>query len=181
MSSSDPPDITLIGGLATASLMLIVVLLSYRFVLQLETQIIVASCRCVLQLGMLGVILYPIFNSNMPHVVLPYLLLMATFAVREAYAKPKYGYAGMLSHFYAAIVLGLAVSFVVVAVLVIRPDPWWDAQTMIPLCGMLLGSAHGPRTPLLPQPTATTPPYPSPDMCAPAHSHHTLTLTLTQT
>ena len=171
MSSSDPPDITLIGGLTTASLMLIVVLLSYRFVLQLETQIIVASCRCVLQLGMLGVILYPIFSSNMPHVVLPYLLLMATFAMREAHAKPKYGYAGMRSLFYAAILLGLAVSFVVVAVLVIRPDPWWDAKTMIPLCGMLLGSAHGPRTP-------------SP---APAHSnhtpirHHTLTLTLTQT
>ena len=171
MSSSVPPDITLIGGLATASLMLIVVLLSYRFVLQLETQIIVASCRCVLQLGMLGVILYPIFSSNMPHVVLPYLLLMATFALREAHAKPKYGYAGMLSHFYAAIVLGLAVSFVVVAVLVIRPDPWWDAQTMIPLCGMLLGSAHA----------SSTPPYPSPDMCASAHSHHTLTFTLTQT
>ena len=156
MSGSGAPDVTLVGALAAVSLMLIVVLLSRRFVLQLETQIIVASFRCVLQLGMLGVILYPIFSSNLPHVVLPYLLLMATFAMREAHVKPKYGYAGMRSHFYAAIVAGLAVSFIVVTVLVIRPDPWWDAQTMVPLCGMMLGGAHGARTSLF----------------APTHIHH---------
>ena len=157
MPGSGAPDITLVGSLAAGSLMVIVVLLSRRFVLQLETQIIVASCRCVLQLGMLGFILYPIFSANMPHIVLPYLLLMATFAMREAHVKPKYGYVGMRMHFYAAIVSGLAVSFIVVAACVIRPDPWWDAQTMIPLCGMMLGGAHGSDLAVLPQRSSTTP------------------------
>ena len=135
------PELSLSGTLAGASLMLVVVLLSRRFGLQLETQIIVASCRTVLQLAMLGLILYPIFSSNRPYVVLPYLLLMATFAVREAHVRPKYAYAGMRRHFYAAIVSGLSVSFMVVTVLVMRPDPWWDAQTVIPVCGMMLGGA----------------------------------------
>jgi putative ABC transport system permease protein len=133
------PDIGIIGVFAAASLMLVVFSVSAHFRLGLGSNIAIASVRTVLQLAALGAILYPIFDANVPQVVLPYLLLMATFATREASVKPKYRYGGMRKHLFVSVVGGLALSFTVASLLVMRPAPWWNASTMIPVCGMLLG------------------------------------------
>ncbi|KAL1526385.1 hypothetical protein AB1Y20_015098 [Prymnesium parvum] len=108
--------------------------------LGLAEKVLIASTRTVLQLLALGALLYPIFAHNQPYVVLPYILLMATFATREAVVKPKFFYPAMAAHFFVSILLGLATSFAVCVTLVLRPSPWWDAQYMIPVCGMLLGA-----------------------------------------
>lgn len=141
ISDSSPPDIGVIGLLFASSLMLFVIYISHSYSLGLDMRVIIASIRTVVQLAVLGLILYPIFNNNQPYVVLPYLLLMTSFAAREASVKPAYLYAKLRVHIFTAIVASLGISFLITSALVMRPWPWWDAQTMIPVCGMLLGNS----------------------------------------
>lgn len=100
----------------------------------------IASIRCVTQLLLLGLILYPVFRNNQPYVVLPYLLIMVTLATREASVKPKHYYTGMSYHIFVAMILAVTVSLSVINFGVLQPDPWQDAQTVIPVGGMMLGS-----------------------------------------
>jgi putative ABC transport system permease protein len=118
----------------------ILVLVSHVYSLNLSWRICVASVRTIMQLFLLGLVLYPIFTHDMPLVVLPYILLMISFAVREAAAKPKYKYARMQQHFFQSVFLATGASFMATAFAVVRPNPWWSAQYMIPLCGMMLGN-----------------------------------------
>lgn len=40
-----------------------------------------------------------------------------------------------------SLTVGVSISFAVISGLVLKPQPWWNASTMIPLCGMLMGSS----------------------------------------
>ena len=42
---------------------------------------------------------------------------------------------------FVAIITSLSIAFIITSALIMRPWPWWDAQTMIPVCGMLLGNS----------------------------------------
>jgi putative ABC transport system permease protein len=102
--------------------------------------LLVASTRCVIQLLLLGLILSPIFVSNEPYVVLPYLLFMVIFATREASVKPKHQYDGMRLHMLIAIVISLTFFLALISFGVLQPNPFYDAQVIIPVGGMMLGS-----------------------------------------
>ncbi|EOD35251.1 hypothetical protein EMIHUDRAFT_467414 [Emiliania huxleyi CCMP1516] len=126
---------------AAGSLVLVVAATSAALGLRLEGKIAVSALRTVCQLLALGSLLYPIFSYNRPFVVIPYIALMVCFAAREAAAKPQHTYSQMAAHFGFALALALTTSFALCAGLILRPTPWWDAQIMIPVSGMLLGNA----------------------------------------
>ena len=65
---------------------------------------------------------------------------MALFACREASVKPKHLYPGMRQHMLLAILISLLVSLTVICFGVLKPEPWADAQVVIPVSGMMLGS-----------------------------------------
>ena len=133
------PDIPLTGLAAAAVMMALVIACSLALKLGNAVKLLVAAVRCAVQLLLLGLVLYPIFLDNSSYVVLPYLFLMVAFATREAAAKPERGYPLMWLQFLVSIVAGLTVSFLVCSTLVLSPTPWWDAQVMLPVCGMMLG------------------------------------------
>lgn len=137
----DPaPDISPAGMAVAAAPILVVALLSLYLRLGNVSTLLLASVRCVSQLMLLGLILYPVFRNNQPYVVLPYILVMITFATREASVKPRHRYRCMYMHIFRGMVFGLTISFSTLSAFVLRPDPWWDARVMIPVCGMMLGS-----------------------------------------
>ena len=134
-------DLGVISLVSGFSLILILVAAAQLLDLNLSTTITIAAVRTVLQLLALGCILQPIFDHNEPYVVLPYVLAMACFAARESGARPTFVYPSLGWHVLLALLAGLSASFVAAATLVLRPEPWWDAQLVIPTCGMLLGNA----------------------------------------
>lgn len=139
-SSSSSPDIPPERMAIAVIPVAVLILLGLSLKLGNVNILIVASSRCVIQLLLLGLILSPILISNQVCVELPYLLVMIAFAAREASVKPKHPYVGMRWHILLAITVSLTCSLVVISLGVLQPDPWWDAQVIIPVAGMMLGS-----------------------------------------
>lgn len=128
-------------GMAVATVPILVVLL-FSLLLKLGNvqTLLIASARCVAQLMLLGLILYPVLRYNKPYVTLPYILVMVLFATREASVKPKLRYRRMPLHIFLAVLVSLALFLSLISFGVLQPDPWYDAQVIIPVAGMMLGS-----------------------------------------
>ena len=109
--------------------------------IRLDRELLVASVRVIAQLTVLALILTPIFTINAPTIVLPYAALMGGFAAREVAVSTRHEYPRLFAHAVLSLLLGGGAGFAVCATLVLTPTPWWDAQVMLPVCGMLFGNA----------------------------------------
>ena len=131
-----------IGQLALAAALLVVNLgLSVALRLGLARSIVVAATRMVVQLLLVGLVLEWVFAQRNPAIVLTLALLMASLAGVAAVRRTSRRFPGI---YWSSLVSVLGASFVVtgVAVLgILRVDPWYEPQYLIPLHGMLLGNA----------------------------------------
>lgn len=130
------------GELALGAVLLLVNLgLSVVLRLGLTRDLVVASARMVVQLLLVGLVLDWVFAARSPWVILGIALLMAGLAGVVAVNRTERRFAGV---YWDSVVTILASSFLVTgfALLgVIRADPWFDPQYLVPLLGMLLGNA----------------------------------------
>lgn len=122
-------------------LILVNAAISLSLSLGLEFYLIIATIRCVVQLGVLGyVILVPIFTTPYWFVVVSYAVVMCLVGAAEASSRPAYSFKWMFLQILACTVVS-PVIFVSFALLVlIRTNPWWEPRYFIPLLGMLLGN-----------------------------------------
>ncbi len=134
-------DISL-GQLALASALLLVALgLSVALKLGLTRGLAVAATRMVVQLLLVGLVLEWVFSTENPAIVVSLAVGMALLAGHAAVRRTSRRFAGI---WLDALVSVLGASFVVTgaAVLgILRIEPWYDPQYLIPLHGMLLGNA----------------------------------------
>lgn len=110
--------------------------------LAIESPILVGTVRAFIQLSILGFILDPIFvwGVDLWWVVLAYCGLMILLASYEASVRSKYYLDGQ----FWMVLLPMAITIVCVGIfafcLVLKPEPRWDPQYVIPIVGMLLGN-----------------------------------------
>lgn len=103
-------------------------------------QMLKAMLRAAVQLSLLGgIILAPLMRATSPLFVLCYLAIMVVVAGREASTKLSWTYPGLMQHCLVAAAFGSFLA-VTAAVFVIMPNPWYSAQTVIPVAGMVLGN-----------------------------------------
>ena len=97
-----------------------------------------SSVRCVLQLSLLGALLYPIFSTDSPCLVLSYVyLFMLPLSSYETGARSPKRYPGMLKH--SLLALGGGVSLMgAMVLLIVAPRPWYNAHYLIPLTGAII-------------------------------------------
>ena len=130
------------GQLALGALLLAVNIgLSVALRLGLARDLIVGAVRMTVQLLLVGLVLAWVFASENPVVILAIAVAMAAMAGRAAVNRTKRRYPGML---WNALVVILGASFLVTGAAllgILRVDPWFDPQYLIPLHGMLLGNA----------------------------------------
>jgi putative ABC transport system permease protein len=109
--------------------------------LGLHGKLAIAAVRCASQLSILGFILVPIFVSNTWWLTVIYTLFMLLVAAAEAVSRPSQAYDGML--FEVLVAMGIACSITITFGLaaIVRVTPWYDAQYLIPMLGMLLGNS----------------------------------------
>lgn len=126
-------------GLA-ALLILVNVGLSVALRLGLQRSLVVASLRMSAQLLLVGFVLEWVFQLDDPVPVLAVALVMTTLASVSAVNRTSRRVPGV---YWDSLLSTTAAAFVVTglsAVGILRVRPWYDAQYLVPLLGMVLGN-----------------------------------------
>ncbi|MCG6942953.1 MAG: iron export ABC transporter permease subunit FetB [Thiohalocapsa sp.] len=135
--SLSPLDLAL-----AAALVLLLALLSWRLRLGVERRMLVAAARSTVQLVLLGLVLKVLFENTHPLLIGLLALVMLSVAGWEVMARQKRRYRGFWG--YGIGVLSMFLSSFSITVLaltvIIRVEPWYQPQYLIPLLGMLLGN-----------------------------------------
>ena len=130
-----------LAQLALAALLMVVnVALSLALRLGLTRSLIVASTRMTAQLLLIGLVLDWVFALDSPLPVVAIALVMTTLASVAAVQRTKRRFAGV---YWNSLVSTSSAAFLVTGfalVGILRIDPWYDAQYLIPLLGMVLGN-----------------------------------------
>jgi putative ABC transport system permease protein len=124
-----------------AALIGINLILSIRLQLRLEKQLWIGSVRMTVQLLLIGYILNWIFTLQSAWLVLGVTLLMTLLAGQSAVSRTKRRYPGMFWNSVVSIFASSALMIGVIVTSIIRVEPWYSPQYVIPMLGMILGNA----------------------------------------
>ncbi|MBD2078958.1 iron export ABC transporter permease subunit FetB [Leptolyngbya sp. FACHB-17] len=130
------------GQLAIAALLIVInVVLSIALQLRLEKQLWIGAVRMTVQLLLIGYVLKWIFTLQSPWLVLAVTLMMTILAGQSAIARTKRRYRGIFWNCFISIFASSALMIGVIVVGIIRVEPWYNPQYVIPILGMILGNA----------------------------------------
>ena len=127
--------------LLAASLLIVNLGLSALLRLGMGRRLVLAATRMVVQLFLLGLVLEWVFDSANGPAVLAISLVMAVIAGVTAASRTSIRFPAA---YLDSVVVIVTTAFLVTGVSlvgILRPDPVWDPQYVIPLLGMLLGNA----------------------------------------
>jgi putative ABC transport system permease protein len=129
--------------LALAGLLLLSLAgLAQRMQLGITQQLLVAGLRTTLQLLLIGLVLKWVFERAELHWVVLITTLMLTVAAWEILSRQKRklrGWWGFGASAFAMIISSFLIT-VLALLVIIRAEPWYAPQYLIPLLGMLLGN-----------------------------------------
>ncbi|MCB1905607.1 MAG: ABC transporter permease, partial [Gammaproteobacteria bacterium] len=125
-----------------ALLVLGLAVISWRMRLGVERRLLVAASRSVIQLTLLGLVLKTLFEQTSFLLIGGLALFMLGMAGYEVMARQERKFAGFwgmgigtLSMFISSFSITLLALH-----LVVKVEPWYTPQYLIPLLGMLLGN-----------------------------------------
>jgi putative ABC transport system permease protein len=131
-----------LAQLALALLLVgVVIAISVRQGLDIGRDLVVGSLRAVVQLYLVGLILAVVFQAAQWYWVLLILAVMTAVAAQAAtsrLAKPLPHARGIAA---LALTVSTAVTLAYVIGVIVRVRPWYEPQYIIPIAGMILGSA----------------------------------------
>ncbi|HZG38560.1 MAG TPA: iron export ABC transporter permease subunit FetB [Nodosilinea sp.] len=129
------------GQLALASLLIVVnVGLSAGLRLGLGQSLLVAALRMVVQLLLIGFVLEWLFTQDNALVILAIALAMTAIAGISAVNRTQRRFAGIYWHSLLSVLAAAALVTGFAMVGIIRVQPWYDPQYLIPMLGMVLGN-----------------------------------------
>ena len=135
-------DISYTTLAASALLILINGLLSVRWQLGIEKQLLISAARMVVQLLLVGWILTTLFALVSPWLTLLVALIMLCFAAWEVQARQKHRFTGhwRFSLGFLAMMMSASVVTLLALTAFLESDPWYHPRFAIPLLGMILGN-----------------------------------------
>lgn len=122
-------------------LILIPVGISFQNRLGIEKDILIGTIRTFVQLFFIGYLLKYIFTMNKWYIILLMILLMAIVAGYNAVKRQKKKVKGLFLITTFSIFLGSFVAMFTLIFLILRVEPWYEPQYLIPISGMMLGNA----------------------------------------
>lgn len=132
-----PWDLTIAAGL-----IILLAISSWLLQLKISRQLLIAACRNIIQLLLIGYILKFIFHSSNVLLLGIIALIMLLVAGFEINARQKYplkrsvGFKiGTAALFFSSFTMTMLALMIIVS-----PTPWYSPQYAIPLLGMLLGN-----------------------------------------
>lgn len=124
-----------------ASLLLVSAGISLWMQLGLESRIIWAGVRTVVQLTAAGFILKTVFSLQQPLAVAVLIGIMTLIAGHAAAQRSRRRYRGIVFDSAIAMLLSSWTMGLFLLVIVVHPEPWWAPRYSIPLIGMILGNS----------------------------------------
>ena len=119
----------------------VVAAISLKLSLGLEKDLAIATVRTYLQLLALGLVLRWVFANQTWWLVVGLLGLMTFVAARIIVRRSPDAPKGILTSSFTSMALtGLIVTFSVTGI-ILHVDPWYRAQYVIPIAGMVLGNS----------------------------------------
>lgn len=109
--------------------------------LGLVKDFIVGALRTIIQLVLVGYVLVYIFALDRWYITLAALLFMLIVATNAAVGRQKKVNSELKWVTGAAMLLGSSFTLLYITTLVVRVHPWHDPRYLIPLFGMIVGSA----------------------------------------
>lgn len=124
-----------------SSLIIIVLIVSWRLRLTLTKTLLTAAIRTIVQLSFIGLILAWIFAREQWYEVLLILTIMTLIAGAAAKNRVKRSYKGLFTDTLLAVSLsGVLVTSIAILV-ILRVQPWYTPQFVIPILGLILGNS----------------------------------------
>lgn len=134
-------DIGYIELFAASALMLIAGFVSFKLELGQTKRILISTVRCFIQLLAVGFLLGYLFEYQTWWIVLLVLAFMVVAATQIATSRVKSSVPGLIPLvFISVLTSSLSIGFIVVEG-VVGADPWYNAQQVIPIVGMIIGNA----------------------------------------
>ncbi|SJL83257.1 ABC transporter permease [Vibrio palustris] len=129
------------GDIAFFSLILIVPYgINYVYQLQLGKDSAIALVRMTIQLLLVGSYLTFFFQLNNFWVNSAWLLVMVLVGASSVLSKAKLRQKKLLLSVTASLLISMCPVLAILCIGLIHPSPWYNAQYLIPLAGMLLGN-----------------------------------------
>ncbi len=116
--------------------------LSLALGLKLERTLLLNAIRMVVQLTAIGFVLKFIFAQSSPFWTIGLALIMVLFAGYEVMARQSNRLKGVAAYLLSTgtlLLVGFICSFFAIALL-LRPDPLYSPQYVLPILGMILGN-----------------------------------------
>ena len=123
-----------------AALILVAGAVSLALGLRIERRLGLAAVRTVVQLFLVGYVLRWVFGLDSAWAVGVVALFMVAMAARTAVARPAHKMHGATWRAFVSLVVSGSLTTVVVTALIVRVEPWYQPQYVIPLLGMILGN-----------------------------------------
>lgn len=134
-------ELDLVGMGFAVALMLLAIALSAWQRLGLEWNLLIATARTIVQLLVVGYLLAIVFALRNPWAVLAIVVAMASIATVVARNRISRKVPNLVPIVGGSILLSAAFTLAYVNWLVLRPQPWYEPQYLVPLAGILLGNA----------------------------------------
>lgn len=143
MNTSDDMQIFLTyGDIALASsLILIVLMVSWRLRLHLTKTLLMAALRTVVQLSFIGLILAWVFAREQWYEVLSILTIMTLIAGSAAKNRVKRRYKGLFIDTLLAVSVSAVLVTAIAILVILEVQPWYTPQFVIPILGLILGNS----------------------------------------
>ncbi|MHB9003044.1 MAG: ABC transporter permease, partial [Coriobacteriia bacterium] len=121
--------------------MLVVAVISIKLALGVERDLVVATARTYIQLIVLGLVLRWVFRIDSPWLVIAIVGVMMLAAAQTIVKRAPDAPRGILgSSMVTMLLTGFTVTFAVTG-LIVQVEPWYRAQYVIPIAGMVLGNS----------------------------------------
>ncbi|KAL7560669.1 hypothetical protein ACA910_001351 [Epithemia clementina (nom. ined.)] len=135
-------DISLTHVVLCLAPLVLVCLVSVSMDLKLESPLIVGCFRTFIQLTILALILKPIFvwGENYWQVVVVYTFFMVFLTSYESVQRSAYYFSNMFFYILGTFIVNVGVVAIFAFGVIVRPEPIWNPQYVIPMLGMLLGN-----------------------------------------
>ena len=109
--------------------------------LGLEGELAIATGRSLLQLAVVGYVLFIIFELDHPLPVIAILGIMVTIAAIVTRNRISKKIKGLLFIIWSSLLACVTAIMAYAIAFILQPDTWYEPQYLIPLVGMVLGNA----------------------------------------
>lgn len=135
------PSIGLLGLIAASLFIVVDAALSVLLKLGIVRSLLVAACRTVVQLLLVGLVLKTVFASDSSLLIGAVLLTMFATASYEVLSRQEHRFAGWWRYGLGTGTTLIATMLVsAFALVTLHPTPWFEPQVLVPLVGIVLGS-----------------------------------------